>query len=66
MQYQVPISEKYGLTLEEAAIYFGIGINKLREIIKEDESSSFILYVGRKMLIKRTKMEKYLDECYSI
>ena len=32
MKYEVPIWEKYCLTLDEAAAYFGIGINKLREI----------------------------------
>ena len=30
---EVPIWEKSNLTLEEAAAYSGIGINKLREII---------------------------------
>ena len=46
---QVPIWEKSNLTLEEAAAYSGIGINKLREITNEDKckfakySGSFIL-----------------------
>ena len=31
MKYEVPIWEKYCLTLDEATAYFGIGINKLRE-----------------------------------
>ena len=31
----VPIWEKSNLTLEEAAAYSGIGINKLREITNE-------------------------------
>ena len=33
----VPIWEKSNLTLEEAAAYSGIGINKLREITNEDK-----------------------------
>ena len=38
----VPIWEKSNLTLEEAAAYSGIGINKLREIrTKINANSSF-------------------------
>ena len=33
---QVPIWEKSNLTLEEAAAYSGIGINKLREITNKE------------------------------
>ena len=33
---EVPIWEKTNLTLEEAAAYSGIGINKLREITMRD------------------------------
>lgn len=32
----VPIWEKANLSMEEAAAYFGIGINKLREMTNED------------------------------
>ena len=47
----VPIWEKSNLTLEEAAAYSGIGINKLREITNEDKCK-FVLWVGNKRLIK--------------
>ena len=43
----VPIWEKSNLTLEEAAAYSGIGINKLREITNEDKCK-FVLWVGNK------------------
>lgn len=36
---EVPIWEKSNLTLEEAAAYSGIGINKLREITNNDRVS---------------------------
>ena len=39
---QVPIWEKSNLTLEEAAAYSGIGINKLREITNARLASAFI------------------------
>ena len=58
---EVPISQKYNLTLEEAAEYFNIGTNRLREITDENKTSMVIM-VGTKRLIKRKKMEEYLDK----
>ena len=52
MKYEVPIYEKSNLTLDEAAAYFNIGINKLRELT-ESKNCSFVLWVGSKRLIKR-------------
>ena len=65
MKYEVPIWEKYCLTLDEAAAYFGIGINKLREITN-NERCGFVLWVGTKRLIKRKLLDKYLEGAYSI
>ena len=47
---EIPIWEKSNLSLEEAAAYSGIGINKLREITNEDRCK-FVLWVGNKRLI---------------
>lgn len=57
----VPIWEKAALTLEEAAAYTSIGINKLRELTNNPRCE-FVIYVGRKRLIKRKQLEKYLLE----
>lgn len=57
---EVPIHLKFTLTLEEAAAYFGIGINRLREISNE-KNCEFVLFVGTKRLIKRSKLEMYLE-----
>lgn len=65
MNQKVPIWEKSNLTLEEASAYFGIGINKLREL-SDDENCSFVLWCGSKRLIKRRILEKYLERTYSI
>lgn len=65
MKNNVPISEKSNLTLEEAAAYFNIGINKLREMT-DSEKCSFVLWVGNKRLIKRKKMDEYLEKQYSV
>lgn len=65
MSCNVPIQEKSNLTLEEAAAYFGIGVNKLREI-SNDPKCGFVLFVGNKRLIKRVPLEKQLAQAYSI
>lgn len=59
MKYEVPIWEKYCLTLDEAAAYFGIGINKLREMADEP-NCQFVIFNGSKRLIKRRKLEESL------
>ena len=61
----IPVWEKANLTLEEAAAYFGVGINKLREITNDDKCK-FVLWVGNKRLIKRKQCEIYLTSAYSI
>ena len=63
--YDVPIWKKANLTIEEASAYFGIGMNKLRELT-EDENCKFVLYIGSKRLIKRQMFEKYLEQAYSL
>ena len=62
---EVPIWEKSNLTIEEAAAYSGIGQNKLRQLT-DDEQCQFVLWVGTKRLIKRRKLEEYLEKAYSI
>lgn len=61
----VPIWEKSNLTLEEAAAYSGIGMNKLREITN-DEKCQFVLWVGNKRLIKRRLLDQYLERQFSV
>jgi len=65
MKYEVPIWEKANLTLEEAAAYSGVGINKLRKI-SDSESCPFVLWIGSKRLLKRKKLDEYLERAYSI
>ena len=62
---EVPIWEKSNLTLEEAAAYSGIGINKLREITN-DENCKFVLWVGSKRLIKRRLFDAYIEQAFSL
>lgn len=58
----IPLWEKYTLTVEEAAIYFRIGENKLRKLICEDKNARFILWNGNRPQIKRVLFERLVDE----
>ncbi len=58
---ELPLSEKYTLTVKEAAGYFNIGIKKMRRLA-EDHVDSFSIYSGNRYLIIRTKFEEYLLE----
>lgn len=62
---EVPVWEKSNLTLEEAAAYSGIGIHKLRAL-SDKEDCAFVLWIGTKRLIKRKKLDEYIERSYSI
>lgn len=57
---KVEIKDKLNLTIEEAAAYSNIGINKIRELINYPKCS-FVIYVGKKRLIKRKEFEKFIE-----
>ena len=59
MKKEVPIADKYMLTVEEAAAYFNIGEARIKEIT--DKFTELTVMVGVKRLINRKKMEQYLD-----
>ena len=59
MDRSIPIWEKMNLTVEEAAEYRNIGINKINELAK-NPMCPFVLYIGKKKLIKRKEFEKFI------
>lgn len=59
------IKDKPTLTIEEAACLYNIGEHKLRELTDSD-TCPFVLYVGRKRLIKRNQFDDYLAKSFSI
>lgn len=65
MERTLSIAEKSLLTLDEAAEYFNIGINKLR-IMTNEENCPYVVWNGSKRLIKRKTFEVYLYNQYSI
>ena len=62
---EVRLSEKPTLTVQEAAALYNIGENKIRELSEKD-SCPFVIFVGRKRLIKRKQFEDYIGKTYSI
>lgn len=58
--YEVPLGEKYTLSIKEAAVYFNIGIKKMRRLAEEN-MGDFALVSGNRYLIIRTKFEEYLQ-----
>lgn len=58
---EIPVWEKYTLSVEEAAVYFRIGENKLRNIINDNKNAAFILWNGNRPQIKRKLFEEFID-----
>jgi len=61
----LPINQKSLLTIPEAAEYSNIGQNKISEMLKNPRCT-FVLYVGKKKLIKRIPFEEYLMKSVEI
>ena len=57
----VPIWEKYTLTIEEAAKYFRIGEKKLRKLAEENPDANWLIMNGNRIQIKRRQFEKVID-----
>lgn len=62
----VPICEKFLLTVREASLYFHIGEKKIRWLLDEHSDIGLAVQYGSRMLIKRKKFEKFLDAASSL
>ncbi len=61
MNKNVPIWEKYALTIREAAEYFHIGEKRMRKIVEKNRESDFVVMLGNRAMIKRKSFEQFLD-----
>ncbi len=61
----VPIQEKLALTIREAAEYSNIGINKIDEMLRKP-NCPFVLFVGKKKLVKRKEFEEFISSRLTI
>lgn len=59
---EIPLWQKYTLSVEEASKYFRIGQTKLRRLINEDEDADFVLWNGNRPQIKRKQFEESVDK----
>ena len=60
----VPVSEKYLLTIKEAAAYFGIGEKRIRFLIQTN--SDLGIMNGDRRMVNRKRFEKFIDETSGI
>ncbi len=58
---EIPFWEKYTLSIEEAAAYFRIGEQRLRQIVSDNPNADFVLMNGNRIQIKRKLFEEYID-----
>ena len=63
---ELHVSEKYTLSIREAAQYFGIGERKLRALAHQNNYDGFAVYNGNRLLIIRTKFEQFLAKTSAI
>ena len=61
----IPVNEKYMLSINEAAQYFNIGVKKMRRLA-EDNLGVLAVYSGNRYLIIRCKFEEFLQKTSSI
>ena len=63
---RVPLWEKYSLSIQEAAEYYGIGEKRLRQIAYEHQGEDFLLEIGTHVRFKRKLFEEFLDRASAI
>ena len=63
---RVPLWEKYALTVDQAAEYFGIGQKKIRNMICIYKDAKWYMLNGERTLIKRKLFEDFLNETPAI
>ena len=62
----VPIWEKYTLTIEEASKYFRIGEKKLRNLAEENLDAGWVIFNENRVQIKRKQFDKIIDTLVEI
>lgn len=62
----VLIKDKYLLSIKEASEYFGVGEQKIRQLIIRNKNNNFTLEIGSHTKIKRRQFEKFLDNQVAI
>lgn len=58
---ETPLCEKILLTKSQAAELSGLGKQRINSIVAENKDN-MIVYNGNRVMIKRRKLEKYLED----
>ena len=66
MKVAIAPENKFCLTLDEAAAYFTVGVKRLTYLLDSPEGTDLTLMVGVKRLVKKKKMENFLDKASAI
>ena len=61
----IPINEKYVITVREASKYYSIGIKRFRQLA-EEHLGEFAIIRGNRYLILREKFEAFLAQITSV
>ena len=57
----VPLWRRLTLSVMEASVYSGISRKKLARLADEP-NCNFVMWVGKKKMIKREKLDEFIDE----
>lgn len=58
----IPVADKYLLTVEEAAAYYNIGEEKLRRFANENKELDCFFWNGTRLLFKKNLLNRYIDK----
>ena len=61
----IPLNLKLTMTVNEAAEYSNIGINRIDRMLR-NPNCPFVLYVGTKKLVKRKEFEQFISNKLTI
>ncbi|MCR5007617.1 MAG: DNA-binding protein [Oribacterium sp.] len=62
---KLSMEEKYALSINEAAQYFGLGVKKMRRLT-EDNIDTFGVRNGARLLVIRAKFEEFMSNTESL
>ena len=58
---KLPYNQRLCISIEEAAEYSNIGQNRISEMLRMPRCP-FVLYVGKKKLVKRKEFERFIED----
>jgi len=58
----IPVNQKFLISIREASDYFGIGIKNMRRLAEMNTDRFAVLHGNRYMII-RHRFEEYIEDC---